>query len=79
MKKHTKKQPTHPHLLQAQQALALLYAKAVGRPGTGSYPASSPDLTTHCLCSNFTLAEINKEFSFKYFFVRGVKEAKSKS
>ena len=27
-----------PHLLQAQQAPALPYAKEVGRPGTGSYP-----------------------------------------
>ena len=30
-------------LLQAQQAPAQPYAKVVGRPGTGSYPAPSPD------------------------------------
>ena len=30
-------QPTVPHLLQAQQALALLYAKVAGRPGTHLY------------------------------------------
>ena len=35
------------HLLQAQQAPDLPYAKVVGRPGTGSYPAPSPDPTTH--------------------------------
>ena len=35
--------PPVPHLLQAQQAPALPYAKVVGRPGTGSYPAPSPD------------------------------------
>ena len=34
-------------MLQAQQAPALPYAKVVGRPGTGSYPAPSPDPTTH--------------------------------
>ena len=36
-----------PHLLKAQQAPALPYAKVVGRPGTGSYPEPSPDPTTH--------------------------------
>ena len=40
--KYKKYSPHVPHLLQAQQALALLYAKVVGRPGTGSYPAPSP-------------------------------------
>ena len=45
MKKY-KKQPTHPHLLQTQQAPSLLYVKVVGRPGTGSYPAPSPDPPT---------------------------------
>ena len=35
------------HLLQIQQALTLPYAKVVGRPGTGSYPAPSPDPITH--------------------------------
>ena len=35
------------HLLQAQQGPALPYAKVVGRPGTGSYPAPLPDPTTH--------------------------------
>ena len=43
--KPTQKQPTVPHLLQAQQATALLYAKVVGRLGTESYPAPSPDPT----------------------------------
>ena len=38
--------PPIPHLLQAQQALALLYAKVAGRPGTGSYPAPLPSPTT---------------------------------
>ena len=49
MKKHLKKnRPPVPHLLQAQQAPALPYAKeVVGRPGNGSYPAPSPDPTTH--------------------------------
>ena len=28
----------HPHLLQVQKALALLFSKLVGRPGTGSFP-----------------------------------------
>ena len=35
------------HLLRAQQAPALPYAKVVGRPGTGSYPVPSPEPTTH--------------------------------
>ena len=49
MKKNKKIKNSPPvlHLPQAQQAPALLYAKAVGRPGTGSYPAPSPDPTTH--------------------------------
>ena len=46
-KKKKKNIPPIPHLLQAQQAPALPYAKVVGRPGTGSYPAPSPDPTTH--------------------------------
>ena len=37
--KTTKHSPPIPHLLQAQQVPALPYAKVVGRPGTGSYPA----------------------------------------
>ena len=45
--KKLKNIPPFPHLLQAQQAPALPYAKVIGRPGTGSYPAPSPDLTTH--------------------------------
>ena len=49
MKKKKKNSPPVPHLLQAQQAPALPYAKVVGRPGTGSYPAPSPDPTTHIL------------------------------
>ena len=39
--------PPIPHLLQAQQAPALPYAKVAGRTCTGSYPAPSPDKTTH--------------------------------
>ena len=41
--KEKKNIPPIPHLLQAQQALALPYAKVVGRPGAGSYLAPSPD------------------------------------
>ena len=43
--KKIKHSPPIPHLLQAQQAPALPYAKVVGRPGTASYPAPSPDPT----------------------------------
>ena len=39
--------PPSPHLLQAQQAPALPYAKVVWRPGTESFQAPSPDPTTH--------------------------------
>ena len=45
--KKIKNSPPIPHLLQAQQAPVLPYAKVVGRPGTGSYLAPSPDPTTH--------------------------------
>ena len=38
-----------PHLLQAQQAPALPYAKVVGRPGPGSYPKPSPNPTIHII------------------------------
>ena len=48
-KKNTKKKTAHPHLLRAQQAAALPYVKVEGCPGTGSYPAPSPDPTTHSL------------------------------
>ena len=47
------------HLLQAQQAPALPYAKVVGQLGTGSYPAPSPDPTTHdmnCVLNQHFLA-----------------------
>ena len=44
-KKKKKKKTPVPHLLLAQQAPALPYAKVVGRPGTGSYQAPSPDPT----------------------------------
>ena len=44
--KYKKYGPPFPHLLQAQQALALLHAKVAGRPGTGSYPAPLPSPTT---------------------------------
>ena len=47
MKKKKKNSPPVAHLLQAQQALALQYAKVVERPGTGSYPAPSLDPSTH--------------------------------
>ena len=42
--KHT---PPIPHLLQTQKTPAQPYAKVVGRTGTGSYPAPSPDPATH--------------------------------
>ena len=46
------------YLLQTQQALTLPYAKVVGRPGTGSYPAPSPDPTTYnfLCCLSFLFA-----------------------
>ena len=48
MKKNKiKNGPPVPHLLQAQQAPALPYAKIVGRPGAGSYPAPWFNPTTH--------------------------------
>ena len=47
MKKNMKNSPPVPYLLQAQQDPALPYAKVVERPSTGSYPAPSPDPTTH--------------------------------
>ena len=46
-KKNEKNSPPIPHLLQAQQAPALVYAKLVGRPVTESFPAPWPDPTTH--------------------------------
>ena len=45
-----KNSPPVPHLLQAQQVLALPYAEVVGHPVTGSYPAPLPDPTTHRFC-----------------------------
>ena len=48
-KKKKKNSPPIPHLLQAQEAPALPYAKGVGRPGTVSYPAPSSDPITHNL------------------------------
>ena len=44
------KQPP-PHLLQAQQALALLLPKLIGRPGTGSLPSTfaPPENPLDCL------------------------------
>ena len=47
MKKKKKNSPLVPHLLQAQQTPALPCAEVVGRPSTGSYPAPSPNQTTH--------------------------------
>ena len=55
--KKIKNSPPVPHLLQAQQAPALPYAKVVGRPGTGSYPAPSPDPTTHALSNKNSHAQ----------------------
>ena len=52
-KKKKKKSPPIPHLLQAQQAPALPCAKVVGRSGSGSYPAPSPDPTTQFLWNPF--------------------------
>ena len=43
MQKKKKNSPPVLHLLQAHQAPVLPYAKVVGRPGTKSYPAPSPD------------------------------------
>ena len=66
MNKIKKKKPNSPpvtHLLQAQQAPALPYAKAVGRPGTGSYPAPSPDPTTHS--EILELLECYKRYCFQ--------------
>ena len=54
--KKIKISPPIPHLLQAQQAPVLPYAKVVGRPSTGSYPAPSPDPTTQASISD-TLGE----------------------
>ena len=56
-----KKQNSPPvaHLLQAQQVPALPYAKVVGRPGTGSYPAPSPDPTTYILHSQVHYIVLN--------------------
>ena len=46
--KQKKNSPPIPH-----QTLALPYANLVGRPGTGSYPAPSPDPTIQrCYCVN---------------------------
>ena len=42
--KKVKHSPPIPHLLQAQQAPALPYAKVAGCPGTGSYPALLPGI-----------------------------------
>ena len=44
-----------PHLLQAQQAPALPYAKVVGHPDTGSLPAPSPDPTTKSILKQVLL------------------------
>ena len=62
MKKTNKKSsPSAPHLLQAQQVRALQYAKVVGRPGTGSYPAPSPDPTTHHQQGDWAQIYVRKE------------------
>ena len=55
--------PLDPHLLQAQQALALLYAKVAGRHCTGSYPAPSPSCNKMvficCFFSDFSWTRIS--------------------
>ena len=58
MKNIKKYSPPVPYLLQAQQALALLYAKVAGRPGTGSYPAPSPSPTTQSVTFNWIFAKL---------------------
>ena len=58
--KKIKNSPPVPHLLQAQQAPAVLYAKVVGRPGTGSYPAPSPDPTKYDLHPSNSLQDIRQ-------------------
>ena len=52
---YIKHSPPIPHLLHAQQARALPYAKAVVHPSTGNYPAPSPDPTTHQFVFTFIL------------------------
>ena len=47
MKKRKKTKPFRPAPAASTVALALPYAKVVGRPGSGSYPAPSPDPATH--------------------------------
>ena len=74
-KTHTKNSPPILHLLQTQQALALLYAKAVGCPGTGSYPIPSPDrfATVYTQCSRlreaqgcFVIQKVQKQKKWHY-------------
>ena len=66
--KKIKNSPPLQHLMQAQQAPALPYAKVVGPPGTGSYPAPSPDPTTHniswtkCLYCWYSLESWTNEY-----------------
>ena len=58
--KKIKNSPPILHLLQAQQATTLPYAKAVGRLGAGSYPAPLPDPTTHYkVCTRVGFYEIS--------------------
>ena len=45
--KENKKQPTRPAPAANTADPCPPYAKVVGLPGTGSYPAPSPDPTTH--------------------------------
>ena len=47
VRKKERKLEHHPHLLKAQQALALQIAKDVGRPSTVSFSAPSLHHTTH--------------------------------
>ena len=50
-KQKKKNSPPVPHLLQAQQAPALPYAKVVGRPGTAHYLSSDCVLILICMCT----------------------------
>ena len=63
IKKKTKKySPPIPHLLQAQQAPALPYAKVVGRPGNGSYQTSGAQISQ---CANHFAILITSDFYLK--------------
>ena len=67
--KKKKNSPPVPHLLQAQQAPALPYAKVLGRRGTGSYAAPSPEPTTHnvaCVPMFLKVIDVMTETKWRY-------------